>query len=695
MIGNMPVGTAIPVVIVTGRWRTQTTVNTTACSNTAMPASQTHLPQNQSQGDIPKFAIATGSEDQVECVLRKVGIADTEFTDPSGTGRINLFQATGSAGARVDGNTPSASTLMGVASTLNSYDVLMLPCEGSAYTEPAQSLANLIGFTSAGGRVYSSHFAYEWLSKNPPFDTVADWTTPSVQLPDGIASVDLTAPDGSTLSAWLQEVGASTTPGQIAINTLRKDFSQINAPTESQLRLNNATYNNPVMQMVFNMPIGGANQCGRVLFNEYHVENPTNSPKNVNFPSECSSSLAATPQEKLLEYSLFELTSEGSAATLTPATQDFGSQAIGFNSAPQTFTWTNNSTFSSSVTTATATGDFSIVSNNCSNVPSSASCQIVVIFNPTALGARTGALTVGSSGSTLTSTLTGTGVPDLFVNLTTLTFGSIDVGSSQTQAVTLTNNAPGAVPLPSLVATGDYALNTNCGSSLASNASCTVNVIFTPTTTGTRPGTLSVSSTAAGYSGANASLTGVGIDFTVAAAPASGAVIAGYSTSTVIATVPLAGFAHPLQVSCATNAPASVCTMALGGFTPAGTVNDQATITTTSEYTVVGYPGGAAGGSGAPMLAWLLVVASGGLLTLRRRTLRTGFAGQSLVRAGLWLVLSALGAMLLTGCSGKLPAMNPVYTPATGSGTGYIYTITETDGFLVHTAKYTLKVTVD
>ena len=33
------------------------------------------MPQNQTQGDIPKIAIATGAVDQVECVLRKVGIS--------------------------------------------------------------------------------------------------------------------------------------------------------------------------------------------------------------------------------------------------------------------------------------------------------------------------------------------------------------------------------------------------------------------------------------------------------------------------------------------------------------------------------------------------------------------------------------------------------------------------------------------
>ena len=49
-------------------------------------------------------------------------------------------------------------------------------------------------------------------------------------------------------------------------------------PTQSWVTLNSGSYagsRNPVMQMTFNVPFGApaASQCGRVMYNDYHVIN--------------------------------------------------------------------------------------------------------------------------------------------------------------------------------------------------------------------------------------------------------------------------------------------------------------------------------------------------------------------------------------------------------------------------------------
>jgi hypothetical protein len=674
-ITNVPVGTNIPLVIQSGKWRRQLVVPaTTACANTAF---STRMPKNQTEGDIPKFAIATGAADEVECVLRKVGVDDSEFTDPSGSGRINLYSGSGGPGARIDPSTPSQTALMDNLSTLNTYDVLMLPCQGSPFTQTPSALGNFIQFANAGGRIYSSHFSYVWMYDNPPLNTVANWDVNQTALPDGTATVDTTFSAGNTLAQWLQIVGASTTPGQIAISTLKHDLNGVVAPTQSWLALNDAAANNPVMQFVFDAPVGATSgQCGRVLFNEYHVETRTTSPAGVTFPSECASG-TMTPQEKLLEFSLFELTDDGGTSTLTPPAQDFGSVPVGFPSAAQTFVWTNNSTFPASVSALGATGDFAVVSSDCASVAAGSTCQIGVVFTPTALGARTGTLTVTSSGISLTSALTGTGTTDLTLSATSLNFGNLDVGTSATQTLALTNNASASLALPPLVTSGSFTQTSTCGATLAAHATCTVAVTFTAATTGPQTGALTVSSGTPANFGLPVPLTGNGVDFSIAVTPTSGTLVAGGGLSFNAVVSPIAGYAANISLSCTVTATASTCVPSATTFVPAAAKTAVA-IATTSKYTVVGYGGL---GSGNPAL-WLAAMASTWLLWLRRR------AAGKLLQSGLVAVLLAACALSLSGCSGKQPALN---AQSTAPGT-YTYTLTATDGTLTHTASFTLTV---
>jgi hypothetical protein len=75
-----------------------------------------------------------------------------------------------------------------------------------------------------------------------------------------------------------------------------------------------------------------------------------------------------------------------------------------------------------------------------------------------------------------------------------LDFGSHTVGTtSAAQTVTLTNSGTGSVSVSSVSTTGDYAQTNTCGASVAAGASCTVNVTFTPAASGTRTGTLTIS----------------------------------------------------------------------------------------------------------------------------------------------------------------------------------------------------------
>lgn len=99
------------------------------------------------------------------------------------------------------------------------------------------------------------------------------------------------------------------------------------------------------------------------------------------------------------------------AATLNPSTSTFGPQAVGLPSAPNTVVLSNPGSAVLTISSISITGDFS-QSNNCgSSLAIGASCSINVVFTPTAIGSRSGVLSVAdnASGSPHTAALSGTG----------------------------------------------------------------------------------------------------------------------------------------------------------------------------------------------------------------------------------------------------------------------------------------------
>ncbi len=317
---NIPQNADYTIVIQAGKWQRQFDQSVGAAPVAGLVL---NMPANHTQGSIPRIAIATGSADAAECVLRDMGISDSEFTDDNGTvnpgGYIHLYRGSSSSGAEIDASTPSETTLMSSSSILNAYDLVMFPCEGTARNQPiAAGATNLLNFAEAGGRIFATHFSYVWLdpADAAQFGNVADWTTASAkQIGSGVGTVQTDFSDGAVLAQWLQNSGATLagSPNQIDISVLRTDVAGVVAPAQSWLTLKSGSYNgqtgNPVMQMTFNVPFGAppAQQCGRVLFNDYHVYSVTDA--NAVFPTECPNPAThvMSAQEKMLEYALFDL----------------------------------------------------------------------------------------------------------------------------------------------------------------------------------------------------------------------------------------------------------------------------------------------------------------------------------------------------------------------------------------------------
>ncbi|MBI3043630.1 MAG: fibronectin type III domain-containing protein, partial [Betaproteobacteria bacterium] len=166
--------------------------------------------------------------------------------------------------------------------------------------------------------------------------------------------------------------------------------------------------------------------------------------------------------------------------------------------------------------------DFTITNNCPSSLPQGQTCTIDTRFAPASSGDKAVNLkvTYDIEGEADYFVLTGTatpieGAPSVTLNPTSLVFANQALGmASAAQSVTLTNTGTATLTIASIsIGSGssDFNQTNGCPSSLASSASCTISVIFTPLATGIRQGSLSVASNASGSSHV-VPLTGSGTD---------------------------------------------------------------------------------------------------------------------------------------------------------------------------------------
>ena len=231
------------------------------------------------------------------------------------------------------------------------------------------------------------------------------------------------------------------------------------------------------------------------------------------------------------------LTGTGSAplAGVTPTSLTFNSQNLGTTSAAQTVTLNNTGNAALSISgiafTGANPGDFAETNTCGSSVAAGGSCTISVTFTPSAAGSRTASLNITDNsnnvaGSQQSVSLTGTGTgPSVSLNPSTLSFGSQTQGTtSAAQSITLTNTGNATLTLTSISVTGtnagDFAQTNTCGGSLAANGTCTINVTFTPTASGSRTASISITDNAPG-SPQSVTLTGTGLSGQVSLSPSS------------------------------------------------------------------------------------------------------------------------------------------------------------------------------
>jgi subtilisin family serine protease len=192
-------------------------------------------------------------------------------------------------------------------------------------------------------------------------------------------------------------------------------------------------------------------------------------------------------------------TSLDTAAVLSATSLSFSDQPVNTTSSPESTTLVNTANTPVIISSIQATGDFTQTNNCHASLAVASSCTINVRFHPSAIGARSGSLTVSANTRIpiVPTALSGIGTgPALsFSPLGFTGFGSQKVNTtSAAQTLTMTNTGNAPLTITGFTITANFKQSNTCGTSLAAGANCSVSVTFAPKAQGNITGSLTLNS---------------------------------------------------------------------------------------------------------------------------------------------------------------------------------------------------------
>jgi hypothetical protein len=365
---NAPAGDNVPLVLQIGKWRRLLHIKVTACQVNGQPDRSLTLPSTVPPGDtddnIPDIAVSTGNKDTLECLMLRIGLPASEYVPGGATGgHVHIFSGgdSGKGGVSSPGGqesppmpgAPASYTdLWASQDQLMPYDITLLSCEGGE-TYKANPPA-LEAYLNAGGRVFASHYHYAWfsgpLSSGQGYTAPADWGTnlatwanPSSTSGGPIGGIIDTTLNGSTmafpkgvaLQQWLNGVGAlglnGVPAGELSIYAPRYNsvVTPAHKPSQPWITSDPSGMAGQTMYFSFDTPVtlnppppgpdagGGPALCGRAVFSDLHVAGDPLTNDSSPPPTGCAAT-DLSPQEKALEFMLFDLSSCVVPDTIAP-----------------------------------------------------------------------------------------------------------------------------------------------------------------------------------------------------------------------------------------------------------------------------------------------------------------------------------------------------------------------------------------
>jgi hypothetical protein len=342
-ITGAPAGQNIPLIITSGKWRRQITIPSVGkCMDNTLGAAETRLPKNRTEGDIPRIALSTGGADSLECLLRRMGIDDSEIGKDGGDQRIHLYTDKDSNGEGVDqfksgfaggtGGFADSQTLWSSDTKMKTYDIVILSCEGGQHenTKTKAHMDAMKAYADFGGRVFMSHWHNIWISGGyengggptpDVWNTIAQWQD---NADTGNGTVDAIDENnnskGTAFANWMKNVEPTSTRGEIEIQNgtgkstaTMLDMAKAERWTFIKAAPNNTSEVGHPQNFQFTTPNEAAadQRCGKVVFSDMHVSGNGGNPGEF-YPDTCGDAgtpRAMTPQEKALAFMLFDLAS--------------------------------------------------------------------------------------------------------------------------------------------------------------------------------------------------------------------------------------------------------------------------------------------------------------------------------------------------------------------------------------------------
>ncbi len=318
---NVPVGANIPLVIQLGRWRRQVTIpNVASCTSTPVAAALTRLPKNKAEGDIPLMAFSTGAVDALECVMRKIGVDDSEFTAAERqrahpplhgpTDHSSTYPTTNVAGV-ARGEIARGGSARSSQATLNKYDMVLFPARP---TRPARRLRSAPALPEPG-RTTPTRAAASSPRTTATCGSTRAARSSSSEDQTGTSSsrrrapiqngfINTTFPKGQALAQWLGERGR--------VDDARADARQGDPPRPPTRVAPSQTWMHATNPCAIPRALHvqhARRHAGRAAVRARAVRRLPRRRRGVlraTFPAECPSG-AMTPQQKLLEFMIFDL----------------------------------------------------------------------------------------------------------------------------------------------------------------------------------------------------------------------------------------------------------------------------------------------------------------------------------------------------------------------------------------------------